>query len=55
MVRRAAILFFVTVSNAIGTEPLRPYLQPSIFKLVEVYRDKAAKKPEMYLQKKRIF
>uniref|UniRef100_A0A914YS06 TOG domain-containing protein n=1 Tax=Panagrolaimus superbus TaxID=310955 RepID=A0A914YS06_9BILA len=45
MVRRASILFFVTVSNVIGTEPLRPYLAASIFKLVEVYRDKAQIKP----------
>jgi hypothetical protein len=45
MVRRASILFFVTVSNVIGTEPLRPHLAASIFKLVEVYRNKAQIKP----------
>ncbi|KAI1731776.1 protein CLASP-2 [Ditylenchus destructor] len=47
MVRRASIICLVAISNAIGIEVLKPHLNPSILKLVEVYRDRMAKKTEV--------
>lgn len=44
MVRRAAIMCLVSISNAIGLEHLKPHLSQSTLKLVEVYAARTTKK-----------
>lgn len=48
MVRRASIICLVSISISIGIEKLKPFLNQSTFKLVEVYAARMTKKDHSY-------